>query len=160
MDERFVQWLVEERWPEVSGHFNRLWEYYQNPVIEQLNRGDGAGHENSKGYIQAQEKGLPARITGMIYGDGYGSQRIGGIQRKEVVIENDIGWRVNAMVDFLFGKGVGVVSNASDVDRRRDIVQLLQAVFSANGGVGFFRIWRCWGVCRGLLIVWSGRAMI
>ena len=28
------------------------------------------------------------------------------IARKEVVIENDIGWRIEAMVDYLFGKAL------------------------------------------------------
>jgi hypothetical protein len=56
-----------------------------------------------------------------------------------VVIENDIAWRINAAVDFLFGKPISFVSKSSDSDKRREIESILTAVFSANGGIGFFQ---------------------
>ena len=60
----------------------RLWQYYRNPMTA----GDA-----QRPYRQAQEWGLPARITG--------ANASSDVARKEVVIENDIGWRVDAMVE-------------------------------------------------------------
>jgi hypothetical protein len=144
LSEAFVEWLTDERSVEVGRHFGRLWNYYYNPMHDLIDVG-GVGekvNESSKGYVQAQEYGLPARITGIVC-SGSGSvvagRALGDIQRKEVVIENDIGWRINAMVDFLFGKGVGFVSKAPEVRRRREIEKIIEAVFAANGAVGFFQ---------------------
>ncbi len=58
---------------------------------------------------------------------------------KEVVIENDIAWRINAAVDFLFGKPISFVSRASESRKRAEIEWILKALFSANGAIGFFQ---------------------
>lgn len=140
--EDFVAWLVEEQWPQMSRQFARLWDYYQNPRVESAGGLGEVFSETGRGYVQAQEIGLPARITGRFYGqmDSAGSGRpAGDIQRKEVVIENDIAWRINAMVDFLFGRGVKFVSTATQESRRRDIESVLKAVFESNGGAVFFQ---------------------
>jgi len=55
------------------------------------------------------------------------------------VIENDIAWRVNAAADFLFGKPLRLISRAAEGRRRSEIETILQAVFAANGGLGFFQ---------------------
>ncbi len=136
LQESFVQWLIEHQWPLSSRHFGRLWEYYQNPMTETV-----SVEETGRNYVQAQETGLPARITGKVYSSddtaAFG-KNVSDIQRKEVVIENDIAWRINAMVDFLFGQPVRIASKAADADRRRDIESILKAVFDRNGGAGFF----------------------
>jgi hypothetical protein len=137
-----VTWLVEEQWPLMSRQFGRLWDYYQNPRVECAGGVGEVFTETGRGYVQAQEIGLPARITGRVYGQmdsaGFG-KAAGDIQRKEVVIENDIAWRINAMVDFLFGRGVKFISTATQESRRRDIESVLKAVFDANGGAVFFQ---------------------
>lgn len=129
LDASFVQWLVEQRWPAANRYFGRLWAYYANPLTEVV----PAVADSSRGYVQAQEAGLPPRITGRSVGEG------GDIQRKEVVIENDIGWRINAMVDFLFGRPIAVKSKAAAADRRRAIEAILKAVFDGSGGAVFFQ---------------------
>ena len=144
LKETFVQWLIESRWPTVSARFSRLWEYYQNRMIgpQRFRHPDGRVVESARPYIQAQEIGLPARITGRVYNDPHdphAAQSVPDLMRKEVVIENDIAWRINAMVDFLFGKGITWISKAPDADRRRIIQTVINAVFEANGGVGFFQ---------------------
>jgi hypothetical protein len=91
---------------------------------------------------QAQEYGLPARITGLTRASqagAFGAQAVKDIQRKEVVIENDIAWRVNAAADFLFGKPVSLISKAPESHKRKDIETILKALFAANGGPGFFQ---------------------
>ena len=127
LDAGFIRWLVENQWPQSSARFNRLWDYYANCATETL-AADSA--DTGRGYVQAQEIGLPARITG---------KTDSGAQRKEVVIENDIAWRINAMVDFLFGKPITIQSAAAAADRRKDIESILKVVFDANGGAVFFQ---------------------
>ncbi|KPJ66949.1 MAG: hypothetical protein AMJ43_06400 [Coxiella sp. DG_40] len=144
LQEDYVEWLVNERSADIQSHFVKLWEYYNNRMVE----ADGSGtsdrkvNESGRCYVQAQEYGLPARITGLIHsanGGVFGARAVRDIQRKEVVIENDIGWRINAAVDFLFGKPISFVSKSSDSQKRAEIESILKAVFEANGGIGFFQ---------------------
>jgi len=92
--------------------------------------------------VQAQEYGLPARITGFVHSADsgiLGARSVREVQRKEVVIENDIAWRINAAVDFLFGKPVSFVSKSPRSRKRAEIGSILRALFEANGGVVFFQ---------------------
>lgn len=136
----YLEWLTEQQWLDNQIHFGQLWDYYQNPFRVSC---AGSGDEDTgNGRIQAQETGLPPRITGRVYAStdeaGFG-RKLPDIRRKEVVIENDIAWRIGAMVDFLFGKGVSFVSRAAEATRGQEIEQILKAVFEANGGAGFFQ---------------------
>jgi hypothetical protein len=78
--------------------------------------------------------GLPPRITGVVRGT---DDRAGA--RREVVIENDIGWRVHAMVDFLLGKPVRITSTARDESRRAVIERVLDRVFEHSGGIALLQ---------------------
>jgi len=140
----FVDWLVDEQWVDMQTHFGRLWDYYQNQMYSTagLLAGDSKLNESARLYVQAQEMGLPARITGIKRSETsglLGGRAVADIERKEVVIENDIGWRINAMVDFLFGKSVDIVSKAEDKNRRGEIDKIIKEIFYANGGVRFFQ---------------------
>jgi hypothetical protein len=144
LQEDYVEWLVNERSVDIQSHFVKLWEYYNNRMVE----ADGSGasdrkvSESGRCYIQAQEYGLPARITGLVHsanGGVFGTRAVKDVQRKEVVIENDIAWRINAAVDFLFGKPISFVSKSPDSQKRAEIESILKAVFEANGGIGFFQ---------------------
>ncbi len=139
LQDTFIEWLIGHQAQENFRRFGRLWEYYGNPTTEIVCDCEG---DSSRGYRQAQEMGLPARITGSIPCGSFeqvGLRRALQIQRKEVVIENDIAWRINAMVDFLFGKGVRVVSSSPEPSKRRSIERILTAVISSTGGAGFFQ---------------------
>jgi len=140
----YVEWLVDERSVDIQRHFGKLWEYYANRMVDSGGTGGAARKvkETGRCYVQAQEYGLPARITGLVQSAEagvFGGQPVKDIQRKEVVIENDIAWRINAAVDFLFGKPISFVSKSPDSRKRAEIEGILKAVFSANGGVGFFQ---------------------
>jgi len=140
----YVEWLVDERSADIQRHFCKLWDYYANPITESVGTaaGDRKVSESGRCYVQAQEVGLPPRITGLLQRRGtgvLGSTVLGEVQRKEVVIENDIAWRVNAAVDFLFGKPISVVSKSPDDRKRAKIETVIKALFSANGGIGFFQ---------------------
>jgi len=140
----YIEWLVDERSIEIQNHFAKLWEYYTNRMIDDSDAGICSSKMNESGrcYLQAQEYGLPSRITGLIHSGNtgiFGAKAVRDIQRKEVVIENDIAWRINAAADFLFGKPVSFVSKSPDSQKRAEIETILKAVFAANGGIGFFQ---------------------
>jgi len=144
LDADFLEWLVDEQSLQVQRHFGRLWEYYSNPMVEALGLGACASKVSEAGrcYVQAQEYGLPSRITGLLHGAGCGvsgARPVKDIQRKEVVIENDIAWRINAAVDFLFGKPVSFISRSSSGQRSEKIEAVIKALFAANGGISFFQ---------------------
>lgn len=140
----YVEWLVDERAAEAGRRFTRLWEYYANRT-EDVTAAAAGGRkvsETGRCYVQAQEYGLPSRITGLTQSASagvFGGRAVKDVQRKEVVIENDIGWRINAAVDFLFGKPISFVSRSPEKSRRAEVEAILKAVFSANGGSGFFQ---------------------
>jgi hypothetical protein len=144
LDAEYLEWLVEEQSAAVGRHFARLWDYYTNPAAEVIGGSapDRKVSESSRPYVQAQEYGLPSRITGLVHSPQtglFGSRSVADIQRKEVVIENDIAWRVNALTDFLFGKPIQILSKAADRQKRSTIEAMIKAVFAANGGLGFFQ---------------------
>lgn len=124
---------------DIQTHFSKLWEYYTNQMYDV---GVSKVGQSGRCYLQAQEYGLPARITGLAHSANagvFGGKAIKDVQRKEVVIENDIAWRINAAVDFLFGKPVSFVSKSPDSRKCSEIEAVLKTVFSANGGIGFFQ---------------------
>ncbi len=140
----FLEWLVDEHSVDVQKHFTKLWEYYANTTYElnDISGYDKRAGESGRCYVQAQEYGLPARITGLVHRSDagvFGGRAVKDVQRKEVVVENDIAWRINSAVDFLFGKPVSFISRSPDSQKRTEIEAILKAVFAANGGIGFFQ---------------------
>jgi len=142
ISEEYVEWLVDERSVDIYRHFSRLWDYYSNPMIDLSAAASGRVSQSGRCYVQAQEYGLASRITGIrqsaaggIFAGAVDSQ----IERKEVVIENDIGWRVDAGVDFLFGKPVSFSCKSPDEAKSAEIEKIIKALFSVNGGIRFFQ---------------------
>ncbi len=106
---------------EVRPRLEKLWRYYRN--------------EGGSGRRLGQVEGLPARLTG---------GRLAGVDdrlsaSREVVIENDIGWRVHTMVDFMFGKPIRLRSTAGDEAKRAAIESVLDAVWESSGGVSLLQ---------------------
>jgi hypothetical protein len=117
--------------------YRRLWAYYANPTTP---CGTSDVSASSRPYRQAQEWGLPSRITGVQAGCEIGSgQAAAGIARKEVVIENDIAWRIDAIVDYLFGKPLVIASAVADPQRQRILTALLNQVLNDHGGIVFLQ---------------------
>ncbi len=140
----YIEWLVDEHSVNIQRHFGRLWEYYSNPMVEASGLGacERKVSESGRCYVQAQEYGLPSRITGLLHlanAGVLGARPVKDIQRKEVVIENDIAWRVNAAVDFLFGKPISFVSKSPNKSTSAKIDAVIKALFAANGGISFFQ---------------------
>ncbi len=110
---------------------SRMWRYYRNEVV-----GEGSGGGRGGALEVAQEDGLPDRLRRVPVEAGLAGA---GGTRREIVIENDIAWRVHTLVDFMFGKPVVLQSCASDPGRAGLIERLLRRVFEVNGGVRFFQ---------------------
>src|SRR5687768_10897599 len=130
-----------ERLLETDGpRYRRLWPYYRNPMLPSDHRAESQGAERP--YRQAQEWGLPPRITGVVarpIGEVTDGEPVEGVARKEVVVENDIAWRVETMVDYLFGRPVVINSTVEDPARRARVERLARAVIEHNGGIVFLQ---------------------
>ena len=136
-----LQELVQERLDRLihaeRPRYQRLWAYYRNPMHVCASGQGESGSERP--YRQSQEWGLPSRITGFLSGSGIGSGISAGTVRKEVVIENDIAWRVETQVEYLFGKPLVVASAAPDPERRQVIGELLRMILAQAGGITFLQ---------------------
>ncbi|MEM9294945.1 MAG: phage portal protein [Planctomycetota bacterium] len=98
----------------------RLWNYYRNPLPE-----PGQPHA-----LSDQAQSLPARLTRPKPSDQ--------APHRELVVENDIAWRIHSLVDFMFGKPVAIQSLADDPALAQDINHLLHQAFDHAGGSNFF----------------------
>lgn len=139
LDEALLRVAISEHEAEVLPRLRRLWMYYRNPSEPKATGAAGwpAGRRDAcpTRYRLAQECGLPARITG----DSDLSRDDRAAWRREAVVENDIGWRVQLMVDFMFGKPVLITSTAADEQRRRVIERVLDAVWESSGGIALLQ---------------------
>ncbi len=138
LTEEYISYLIEQESLDAYLHFSRLWEYFRNPILPASGLTADALNTNSRPYFQAQEMGLPARITGLQRSAGGGAE-VTGLARKEVVIENDIAWRVQTMIDFLFGKPISIRSLATDPATAAAIESVITSLIDANGGSRFFQ---------------------
>ncbi len=89
-----------------------------------------------------QERGLPSRLwsSGHVrpaWATALESVAGGAMAaaRREIVIENDIAWRIQAMVDFLVPSEPGLRSTLADPARAQRVEAALGAVLDTSGGV-------------------------
>ena len=136
LDEALLKLVLHEHKTATKPRLKRYWTYYRNPA-EPVGRGGGgvSGGGAARRYRLGQEQGLPDRLIGS--NDSEADDRARA--RREIVIENDIAWRIHTMVDFMFGKPVTILSTAPDEDKRRMIEKLLDAVWEASGGIALLQ---------------------
>ncbi|TVQ81681.1 MAG: phage portal protein [Phycisphaeraceae bacterium] len=125
LDEAMLAHLIERHRDRTVPGLDRLWNYYRNPEIGR--RGDGRS-------MLAQERGLPGRLRGLGW-----EASTDGRDLPEAVIENDIAWRIDALVEFLFGKPIRLRSTADDADRRAEIERAIDSVLESSGGMGLLQ---------------------
>ncbi len=130
-----VQQMADQQ-PRDASRLAVLWAYYRNPMRP------GSLTTGARSYMLAQECGLPPRILGAWdrrspAARAIADDRIAG--RKEVVIENDIAWRIQTMVDFMFGRPITIASGASDPTLRDTIQQVLAAIWDSSGGIALLQ---------------------
>ena len=129
-----VRSLIDTHENGVLPRLEQLWAYYRNPLELVRRSGAVSGSNQSGWYRMAQERGLPARVTGTSV-DGVSAPS----GRREVVIENDIGWRVGTMVDFMFGSPVRIESLTEKDSLRDDIEGVLERVWEHSGGISLMQ---------------------
>ncbi|MEN0019379.1 MAG: phage portal protein [Planctomycetota bacterium] len=132
IDDALVEAAIDAHLTDTVPTLERLWSYYRNEL------GSGSGRAHASGPHAAtlpQAAGLPARLRGehtVAFDDRWTG-------RREVVIENDIAWRVHTMIDFVFGKPVRIRSIARDDEARERIEAVIDAVWEASGGVSLLQ---------------------
>jgi hypothetical protein len=152
LDGEYITYLVDQRAPETAATFGQLWSYFLNPMTPRSPVGANMLDTNSRPYFQAQEAGLPPRITGV--GNSLAARsQLTDLCRKEVVVENDIAWRVHTMIDFLFGKGLAIRSLAEDTELASTIEHVIAALLEANGGIRFLQEMALLGAVYGFVDV-------
>lgn len=147
LDEALLKLVLTEHTTRAKPRLDKLWAYYRNPLqpigpadpppdspLAAALAGLAARSRTGNWYRLAQEIGLPPRVTGL------GSSEPGlddrNRPRREVVIENDIAWRIHAMIDFLFGQNIKLRSHAAQPADRARIEAALQRVWEDSGGIG------------------------
>lgn len=134
-----VELLLAEHHRVTRPRLERLWAYYRNPIVAPGSAVDSlaGGGYGGRQYRLAQEVGLPARLSRDVVPDRALDDRLR--LRREIVVENDIGWRIHTMVDFMFGKPVRLLSTAPDPRVARRVERVLEAVWEASGGIGLLQ---------------------
>lgn len=128
IDPQTIDALLLEHHTRRLPRFERFWSYYRN--IE--HSPSPASDHRPSAWRLAQAKGLPGRLSPTRKSDPASAPA-------EIVIENDIAWRIHAMVDFMFGKPVRIESTASDPALRRRIERVLDAVWQNSGGIALLQ---------------------
>ncbi len=123
LDLAFLDFLIHEHHRQTLPRLDMFWDYYRNDLLD-------SADDETRRYRAAQERGLPWRLT----------QRAAGSRRRnEIVIENDIAWRIHALTDFMLSKPVTLQSLAPQRERAELIETFLRQVLDANGGLGFLQ---------------------
>ena len=123
LDEALLGALVERHEREVAPRLETLWSYYRNQP---------GGTVFARGRLP-QVRGLPERLRG--------SRRLSDAGRddREIVIENDIAWRVQTGIDFLAGSPVRLVAEGASGERRELIERAATGVLERAGGLGLIQ---------------------
>ncbi|TVQ57259.1 MAG: phage portal protein [Phycisphaerales bacterium] len=143
LDDALLEALIAEHEAIRKPRLMRLWSYYRNALAEPNARGGSLG-------APAQVAGLPPRLNGDNGGgstNGNGDGENGGEEEAnggsavnpEIVIENDIAWRIHTLVDFMFPDSPRLISRAADPTRAAQIEAILQSVINANGGTALWQ---------------------
>jgi Phage portal protein, SPP1 Gp6-like len=121
----------------VLPRLDKFWSYFRNPLRTAAISGADSHNRPGRWYRQAQEAGLPARVLGeRVPGLAFDDRAAG---RREVVIENDIGWRISTMIDFMFGKPVKIRSTCADEAKRTLIERALETLWETSGGISLLQ---------------------
>jgi hypothetical protein len=133
LDEPLLRHLIADHATRIAPDLDRLWSYYRNPIDGRI----GERTDSSRGYELAQERGLPPRIRRTPRNPATDDRA--SSSRPDPVIENDIAWRIDALVAFLFGKPITIRSTADDPALRARIERSLEAVFESSGGMNLLQ---------------------
>lgn len=130
LDEAQIQLAIDEHEQRALPMLNTLWTCYRNSSALAGHGGAGGGVSGSSGrrLRQALEAGLPRRVRSA---DAHGNPR-------EIVIENDIAWRIHTMVDFVAGKPMAIRSQA-DGEVREELDEFFASLIEHSGGMAMLQ---------------------
>lgn len=123
LTEPLLRLLVEEHEETTRPACDRLLSYFRNDDEPT------PGRNGAVDWRPAQIAGLPDRLT----------RPIDGAPPKELVIENDIGWRVQTIVDYVAGRDVAFVSRARNEQLAQIVGEVVEALLESNGGTGLIQ---------------------
>lgn len=112
--------ILAEHERDIAPRLRWLWGYFRNEPTR-------------PGGELPQAAGLPPRLRGAW--DPWSDDRMVDAATNEVVIENDIAWRIHTMVDFMLPEPLVLLSTAGQPQHRRNIEAALDAVWEASGGL-------------------------
>lgn len=112
--------ILAEHERDIAPRLRWLWGYFRNEPTR-------------PGGELPQAAGLPPRLRGAW--DPWSDDRMVDAATNEVVIENDIAWRIHTMVDFMLPEPLVLLSTAGQPQHRRNIESALDAVWEASGGL-------------------------
>lgn len=112
--------ILAEHERDIAPRLRWLWGYFRNEPTR-------------PGGEAPQVAGLPPRLRGAW--DPFADDRMVDAAASEVVIENDIAWRIHTMVDFMLPEPLVLLSSAGQASERRNIEAALDAVWEASGGL-------------------------
>lgn len=131
LEQALLRLVIDEHRRGLAPRLERYWTYFRN-----ASEAVGVAPRTGGRSRLAQEAGLPARLraTGA-------DPRLDDRWRAspEIVIENDIAWRIQTMVDFLMGRALRIRSDAADPALAERIERALSGVWEASGGVGLLQ---------------------
>ena len=126
LDDPTLRALLADHTAGVVPRLSRFWRYYRNPLLH--DRDAGANRPRL-----AQSAGLPPRITHPRVDDDRDPAD------REIVIENDIAWRVHALLDLMLGHPPVLLSTARDEQTRLDVQTILDSLFESSGGINLLQ---------------------
>ena len=112
--------ILAEHERDIVPQLRWLWGYFRNEPPR-------------PGAEAPQAAGLPPRLRGAW--DPFADDRMVDAAASEIVIENDIAWRIHTMVDFMLPEPLVLLSTAGQASERRAIEAALDAVWEASGGL-------------------------
>lgn len=128
LDEARLRALLDAHTHDTLPRLSRHWRYYRNPTLHERDARTGQSRPRL-----AQEDGLPRRLTAPRLADDR------AVNDREIVIENDIAWRLHALVDFMLGRPITMLSSADDPARRMAIQRILDAILENSGGMALLQ---------------------
>jgi len=131
LEQALLTLAIDEHRRDSLPRLERLWTYFRN-APETVGMAPWA----SRRTRHAQEAGLPPRLR-----PAGNDPRLDDRWKNspEIVIENDIAWRLQTMVDFMVGRPIRILSNLADEPRARQIEAALDAVWEASGGISLLQ---------------------
>ena len=129
LEQALLRLVIDEHRRGLAPRLERYWTYFRNAseAVGVAPRSGGAAPGRRRGCWLAFVTGADPRLD-----DRWRAS-------PEIVIENEIAWRIQTMVDFLMGRALRIRSDAADPALAERIEVALSAVWEASGGVGLLQ---------------------